>query len=79
MMARVNKKPSTTMNNLFEAHDSELLESLSGMEIHMENNMVWKWLEMGHNLCKCYGLVWIWGKFIDLKRYNRYQIFNNMI
>ena len=36
------------------------LEPFSGVEIHMEMDMEWKWMEMGHNLWKCYGLVWIW-------------------
>ena len=44
------------------------LEPFIGVEIHMEMDMEWKWMEMGHNLSKCYGLVWIWGKAINLKR-----------
>ena len=38
------------------------LEPFSGVEIHMEMDMEWKWMEMGHNLWKCYGLDWIWGR-----------------
>ena len=38
------------------------LEPFSGVEIHMEMDMDWKWMEMGHILRKCYGLVWIWGR-----------------
>ena len=41
----------------------------------MEMDMDWKWMEMGHNLRKGYGLVWIWGMAIGLKRYNRYGAF----
>ena len=44
------------------------LEPFIGVEIHMEMDMEWKWMEMGQNLSKCYGLVWIWGKAINLKR-----------
>ena len=43
------------------------VEPFSGVEIHMEMDMEWKWMEMGHNLWKWYGLVWIWGKAISLK------------
>ena len=52
-----------------------LLDPFSGVEIHMEMDMDWKWMEMGHNLWKSYGLVWIWRKAISLKRYNRYGTF----
>ena len=52
-----------------------LLEPFSRVEVHMEMDMDWKWMEMRHNLGKCYGLVWIWGKAISLKRYNRYGAF----
>ena len=39
-----------------------VVEPFSGVEIHMEMDMEWKWMEMGHNLWKYYGLVWIWGR-----------------
>ena len=44
------------------------VEPFIGVEIHMEMDMEWKWMEMGHNLSKCFGLIWIWGKAINLKR-----------
>ena len=43
------------------------LELFSGVEIPMEMDMVWKSMEMGHNMWKAYGLVCIWGKAISLK------------
>ena len=51
------------------------VEPFSGVEIHMEMYMDWKWMEMGHNLWKGYGLVWIWGRPSALKRYKKYGKF----
>ena len=44
-----------------ELEDVEV-ELFSWVEIHMEMDMEWKWMEMGHYLLKSYGLDWIWGR-----------------
>ena len=51
----------TVMEEIHRQHPELGLhvEPFSGVEIHMEMDMDWKWMEMGHNLWKCYGLVWI--------------------
>ena len=64
---------ATELRRLFNRLGSPYhLEPFSGVEIHMEMDMEWKWIEMGYNLWKCYGLVWIWGK---AERYDRYLSF----
>ena len=49
------------------------------MKIHMEMDMEWKWMEMGTICKKNCGLVWIWGKIINLKRYDGFQTFKKHV
>ena len=47
--ARVRLSPGCVSNSGQAAFRDGRLEPFSGVEIHMEMDMEWKWMQMGHN------------------------------
>ena len=46
----IQTKSKKAQNQILLYPQDYSLEPFSGVEIHMEMDMEWKWMEMGHNL-----------------------------